>query len=110
MPELPPPHRRPSSLAPATVAAASGLAAWLVLSGHRLPAGAAVFVAAGALFVASDARAMRGARTAFAGRLLDRVFESCVLGRGAWVAGGGRPGMAALARGGWGASYRASSG
>jgi len=108
MPDLPRPHRRTSSLAPATVVVASGLTAWLVLSRHRLLAGMAAFLAAAALAAASDARAMRSARPAFAGRMLDRVFEACVLGPVAWVARQGSPRAAVLGLVGLGGSYLAS--
>jgi hypothetical protein len=80
--------------------------AWLILSGHRLWSGVAA-VAGTALFLAAS-EPFADARTAFAGRMLDRALEACVLAPVAWVSRDGSPRVAVLALVGLGASYLAS--
>jgi len=78
----------------------------LILSGHRLWAGVVALAGAALFLAASEPSA--DARTAFAGRMLDRTFESCVLVPVAWVARDGSARVAVLALVGLGASYLAS--
>ena len=87
-----------------------GLSAWLILSGHRLPAGVAALVAI--LGMAFGWREILPGgpfpRLAFAGHLLDRAFEGAVLAPVAWVARHGSDRISVLALVGLGASYLAS--
>lgn len=89
----------------ALAAAASGAAAWLILSGHPRPAGLAALVAVAGL-VAGEASGEP--RPKLARRLLDRAYEACVLAPVAWVARTGSPRLAVLALVGMGLSYLAS--
>ena len=94
-------------LLPLTLAAfLYGGVAWLILSGHRQWAGVAALAGAALSLAASEPLA--GARTAFAGRMLDRALEACVLAPVAWVSRDGSPRVAVLALVGLGASYLAS--
>jgi hypothetical protein len=109
MPELPSSRGRAPSAIPFGVAAACcGLTAWLILSHHRLLGGLAALVAAAVLASVADRRVVAHPRVGFAGRMLDRVFEACLLAPMAWVARQGSPRVSVLALVGLGASYLAS--
>jgi hypothetical protein len=96
-------------LAFVVVASSLGLAAWLILAGHRLGAGVAALVAAVAMALSAlEVSPRRFPRLAFAGRLLDRTFEATLLAPMAWVARHGSDRVSVLALVGLGASYLAS--
>ena len=80
--------------------------AWLILSGQRVLAGLDGLIAATVFLSASEPAA--DPRSAFAGRMLDRTFEACVLAPVAWVSRQASPRSAVLALVGLGASYLAS--
>jgi phosphatidylglycerophosphate synthase len=103
-----------SSLGPATALLASGAlasagTAALILTRHRLPAGAVALVGAVAIAVAGKASWARpGARERFGARLLDRVYEASILVPLAWVNREGANIDSVLALVGLGASYLAA--
>jgi hypothetical protein len=91
------------------VPAALGLAAWLILAGHRLFAGLAASVAAvGSLALTVEGSGRLEPRIVFATRVLDRAFEAALLAPLAWAAREGSMRRAILAMVGLGASYLAS--
>jgi hypothetical protein len=103
--------RRPSTpvVAFAVAAADLGLAAWLILAGHRLLAGIVTALVIAVMVMASfDAPTPRRPRAAFLARLLDRSFEVAILAPIAWVARHGSVRIATLALVGLGASYVAA--
>jgi hypothetical protein len=69
-----------SVLVPAESTAA---AVWLLLAGQRLLSGFAALVAA--IVMVEVVPILEGPRGRFAERMLDRVFEACLLGAVAWV-------------------------
>jgi phosphatidylglycerophosphate synthase len=80
-------------------AVVGGLAAWLILAGHRVPAGLAGVVAV-LLLQGGHAAAARSGRPSegFADRVVDRVLDACLLAPIAWVLrhGPSRPAVLAL--------------
>jgi hypothetical protein len=91
-----------SILVPAESAAA---AVWLLLAGQRLLAGFAALVAA--IVLVGVVPILEGPRGRFAERMLDRVFEACLLAAIAWVWRHGAPAASVAALIGLGASYLA---
>jgi|GEM_PF-863781 hypothetical protein len=89
--------------------AASGLAATLVLTHHRIPGGVAAAIAGLALLLGT-VRARRAGEPAalFGERVVDRIFDAGVLAPLAWVARHGDERVAALALFGLGAAFLAS--
>jgi hypothetical protein len=90
-------------------AVAGGLAAWLILSGHRVLAGVAALVGV-LLLQAGHAAAARSGRPSegFAERVVDRVLDACLLAPIAWVLRHGPARPAALALVALGATFLAA--
>ncbi len=91
-----------SVLVPAESTAA---AVWLLLAGQRVLAGFAALVAA--IVMVEVVPILEGPRGRFAERMLDRVFEACLLAAVAWVSLQDAPAASVAALIGLGASYLA---
>src|SRR5207249_8901795 len=94
----------------AAAAVAMGLAAALILTGHRVLAGVAALVG-GAAMVAGGLVVRAGLdtpRVVFADLMLDRLLDAAVLAPLAWVARSAAPTVTALALVGLGAASVAS--
>jgi hypothetical protein len=91
------------------VPAALGLAAWLIIAGHRTLAGVAALAAtAGSVALAAEAAGDGSAGLTFAARVLDRAFEAAILAPIAWATRETSLRVAVLAMVGLAASYLAS--
>src|SRR5207248_179999 len=81
----------------AAAAAATGLAAALILTGHRVPAGVAALFGGAAMVAGGLAvRAGHAPRVAFADLMLDRLFDAAVLAPLAWKVRSAAPTVTAL--------------
>jgi hypothetical protein len=86
-------------------AESTATAVWLLLAGQRLLAGFAALVAA--IVMVEVVPVLQGLRGRFIERLLDRVFEACLLAAVAWVWRYDSPAVSVAALIGLGASYLA---
>lgn len=92
----------------ALVVAAESIAAatWLILGGERVLGGLSALVAL--VIMMSVLPVAEGRRSQFAERVLDRLFDACLLAAVAWVSRPGSPEVSVLALAGLGASYVAA--
>jgi hypothetical protein len=103
-----PTRESPSLLALSILVPAESIAAavWLLLAGQRLLAGFAALVAA--IVMEEVVPVVEGPRGRIAERLLDRLFEACLLAAVAWVWWHDSPAVSVAALIGLGAGYLAS--
>ncbi|HJP67092.1 MAG TPA: hypothetical protein VKA30_12400 [Actinomycetota bacterium] len=102
------PGRSTILLALALLVAAESIAAatWLVLGRERVLGGFSALVAL--VVMIGVIPVAEGRRSAFAERLLDRLFDACVLAALAWISRATDPAVSMLALAGLGASYVAA--
>ena len=93
-------------LTTAVAAESTGAATWLVLANQRVLAGFAALVAA--VVMVGLLPAAPSIRTRFADRMLDRLFDACLLAAVAWMWRSSDPAVSALALLGLAASYLAA--
>ena len=93
-------------LAMVVAAESTGAAVWLLLADQRVLAGLAALVAL--LVMVGVTPTVSAARGRFAERMLDRLFDACILASVAWVWRASDPAVSALALIGLAASYLAA--
>jgi hypothetical protein len=94
------------TLAVVVSAESIGAATWLVLGGERVLGGFSAMVAFAVMI--GVVPVAEGRRSRFAERLLDRLFDACVLAAVAWVWRTSDPAVSVLALVGLGTSYVAA--